>query len=126
MLSIRNGRTLHRIEGAGEYPGRKGNRPASIRTGANLWGREEVSVTPKPASEWPEIRNAVLALVFEGGYEAATVEAMTERAGISRARFEELFATGPTASGRSTTPTSPSSKGSCSPRMRARQSPGSP
>ncbi|HEX5712532.1 MAG TPA: TetR/AcrR family transcriptional regulator [Solirubrobacterales bacterium] len=43
-------------------------------------------------AERARIREATLDLVAEGGYEAATVEAVVARAGVSRAQFDQRFA----------------------------------
>jgi AcrR family transcriptional regulator len=43
------------------------------------------------AEEWEAIREAVLDLVFESGYEAATMESICERAGIGPTRFKQLL-----------------------------------
>ena len=44
-----------------------------------------------PAPEWPRIREVVIDLVFEGGYDNASVPFILERAEISQERFDQLF-----------------------------------
>lgn len=46
---------------------------------------------PPPSPEWERICRAIIDLVVDGGYDLTTVEAIVERAGVSRADFDRYF-----------------------------------
>jgi len=49
-------------------------------------------MSAEPSTERARLREAVVEVVIEAGYEGASVEAICERAGIDRAAFERHFA----------------------------------